>query len=161
MSVFPDTTQTVVTIIRTKYRTTDYWKEVRKCGLMWRLKLDTEEQETKLDGSEFQSGITSTKKRGFKWIGFSQRNEKCCAVVETGGSVKVLLIYGFLPIYKHTLDLCELLQYVKKACPLPKGTYEGSRSHKIPMDIPSVSWPKSAGREIKTIQKILVATCSN
>lgn len=79
----------------------------------------------------------------------------------TGGSVKVLLIYGFLPIYKHTLDLCELLQYVKKACPLPKGTYEGSRSHKIPMDIPSVSWPKSAGREIKTIQKILVATCSN
>ena len=34
------------------------------------LKLDTEEQETKLDGSGFQ---TST---GFKLIGFSQRNEK-------------------------------------------------------------------------------------
>ena len=79
----------------------------------------------------------------------------------TGGSVKVSLMYGFLPIYKHTSDLCQLLQYVKKTCPLPKGIYEGAWNRTIPMDIPGVSWPKSAGREIKTIQKILVCTCSN
>ena len=45
-------------------------KTQTKCSLMRCLKLDTEEQETKLDRSEFQ---TST---GFKLIGFSQRNEK-------------------------------------------------------------------------------------
>ena len=40
-----------------------YQNEVKKCGLILRLKLDTDGQETKLEGSEFQSGITSTKKK--------------------------------------------------------------------------------------------------
>ena len=75
----------------------------------------------------------------------------------TGGTVMVSLMYGFLPIYKHTFDLCELLQYVKKTCPIPKGTYEGARNGTIPMDVPGVSWPKPAGQEIEIIQKMLCA----
>ena len=75
----------------------------------------------------------------------------------TGGSVKVSLMYGFLPIYKHTFDLCELLQYVKKNCPIPRGTYEGAGNGTIPMDVPGVSWPKSPGQEVEIIQKMLCA----
>ena len=58
----------------------------------------------------------------------------------TGGSAKVSLMYGFLPIYKHTFDLCELLQYVKKDCPVPKGILDITMDAKIPMDVPGVSW---------------------
>ena len=57
----------------------------------------------------------------------------------TGGSITVSVMYGFLPIYKHTFDLCELLQYVKKNCPIPRGTYEGAGNGTIPMDVPGVS----------------------
>ena len=57
----------------------------------------------------------------------------------TGGSVTVSLMYGFLPIYKHTFDLCELLQKVKKDCPVPKGILDVSVDTKVPMDVPKVS----------------------
>ena len=54
--------------------------------------------------------------------------------------MKVSLMYSFLPIYKHTFDLCELLQYVKKDCPVPRGILDISVDVKVPMDIPRVSW---------------------
>ena len=60
----------------------------------------------------------------------------------TGGTVKVSLMYSFLPVYKHTFDLCELLQYVKKDCPVPRGILDISVDVKVPMDIPRVSWPR-------------------
>ena len=46
-----------------KNRAIGYQNEVKKCDLILRLKFDTDRQETKLEGSEFQSGITSTKKK--------------------------------------------------------------------------------------------------
>ena len=45
-----------------------YQKEVEKWDLIRRLKLDIEELETKLEGSEFQRGITSTKKEHLKEV---------------------------------------------------------------------------------------------
>ena len=42
----------------------------------------------------------------------------------TEGSVKVSPKYGSLPINKHAFDPCKLLQYMKKTCPLPKGSVE-------------------------------------
>ena len=63
----------------------------------------------------------------------------------TGGSVKVSLMYGFLPIYKHTFDLCQLLQDVKKSCPVPKGILDVTVGTKLPMDVPGVSWPGKGG----------------
>ena len=57
----------------------------------------------------------------------------------TGGSVKVSFMYGFLPIYKHTFDICELLQKVQKDCPVPKGILDISVDAKVPRDVPKVS----------------------
>ena len=59
--------------------------------------------------------------------------------------MKVSLMYGFLPIYKHTFDLCELLQYVKKSCPIPKGILDATVDTKVPMDVPAVSWQRKGG----------------
>ena len=42
----------------------------------------------------------------------------------TKRSVKVSLKYGSLPISKHAFDPCKILQYMKKTCPLPKGSVE-------------------------------------
>ena len=60
----------------------------------------------------------------------------------TGGSVKVSLMYGFLPFYQHTFDLCELLQKVKKNCTVPRGILDITVETKISPDIPGVSWPR-------------------
>ena len=62
----------------------------------------------------------------------------------TGGSVMVSLMYGFLPIYKHTFDLrlCQLLQNVKKTCPVPKGILDVTVDTKLPMNVPAVSWQR-------------------
>ena len=60
----------------------------------------------------------------------------------TGGSVKVSLMYGFLPVYKHTFDLCELLKAVKKNCPVPRGILDIRLETKVSPDIPGVSWPR-------------------
>ena len=57
----------------------------------------------------------------------------------TGGSVTVSLMYGFLPIYKHKFDICELLQKVEKDCPVPKGILDIAVDTKVPMDIPKAS----------------------
>ena len=63
----------------------------------------------------------------------------------TGGSVKVSLMYGFLPIYKHTFDLCQLLEKVEKNCPVPKGILDITVNVKVPTDVPGVSWPRKGG----------------
>ena len=63
----------------------------------------------------------------------------------TGGSVMVSIMYGFLPIYKHTFDLCQLLQNVKKSCPVLKGILDVTVDTKLPMDVPAVSWPYKKG----------------
>ena len=71
MSVSPDTktqTQVLTSIQEHKNRAIGYQNEVKKCDLIVRLKLDTDGQETKLEGSEFQSGITSTKKEDLKEV---------------------------------------------------------------------------------------------
>ena len=57
----------------------------------------------------------------------------------TGGSVTVSLMYGFLPIYKHSFDICELLQKVEKDCPVSKGILDITVDTKVPMDIPKAS----------------------
>ena len=51
-----------------KNRAIGYQNEVKKCDLILRLKVDTDRQETKLEGSEFQSGITSTIKEDLKEV---------------------------------------------------------------------------------------------
>jgi len=56
--------------------------------------------------------------------------------------VKVSIMYGFLPIYKLTFDLCELLQDVKKSCPVPKGILNATVDTKVLMDVPAVSWQR-------------------
>ena len=52
--------------------------------------------------------------------------------------MKVSLMYGFLPIYKHTFDLCQLLQDVKKSCPVPKGILDATVDTEVPMNVPAV-----------------------
>ena len=49
-----------------KHRAIGYQKEVKTCDLILHLKFDTDVQETKFEGREFQSGITSTKKEDLK-----------------------------------------------------------------------------------------------
>ena len=65
MSVSPDAKNTK-TQTEVLTRAIGYQKEVKKCDLILHLKFDTDVQETKLEGSEFQSGITSTKKEDLK-----------------------------------------------------------------------------------------------
>ena len=59
----------------------------------------------------------------------------------TGGSVKVSLMYkGFVPIHtEHTFDLCELLQDMKKSCPVPKGIFDVTMDIEVPKDVLAVS----------------------
>ena len=54
----------------------------------------------------------------------------------------VSIMYGFLPIYKHTFDLCQLLQNVEKSCPVPKGILDVTVDTKLPMNVPAVSWQR-------------------
>ena len=55
--------------------------------------------------------------------------------------MKVSLMYkGFLPIHtEYTFDLCELLQDMKKSCPVPKGIFDITMDTKVPMDVLAVS----------------------
>jgi len=58
----------------------------------------------------------------------------------TGGSVKLSLKYGFLPVYDHTFDLCNLLTEVHKTCPIQQGiTTISVETQELPTDIPKVS----------------------
>ena len=68
INVSPDTNKQTKTYKKQKYRVIHYQNEVEKCDLIRRLKLDIEELETKLEGSEFHSGITSTKKEHLKEV---------------------------------------------------------------------------------------------
>ena len=85
INVSPDTNKQTKTYKKQKYRVIHYQNEVEKCDLIRRLKLDIEELETKLEGREFHSGITSAKKRTFKRSSLNQRNEKYFVVMETRG----------------------------------------------------------------------------
>ena len=58
----------------------------------------------------------------------------------TGGSVKVSVVYNsILPLYKHTFDLCELLQNTKKSCPVPKGIFDITVDTKVSKNVLAVS----------------------
>ena len=60
--------------------------------------------------------------------------------VVTGGSVNVSVVYNnILPIYKHTFDLCELVQDTKKSCPVPKGIFDITVDTKVPKGVYAVS----------------------
>jgi len=54
--------------------------------------------------------------------------------------VKLSLKYGFLPVYDHTFDLCNLLTEVHKTCPIQQGiTTISVETQELPTDIPKVS----------------------
>ena len=76
----------------------------------------------------------------------------------TGGSVKVSLMYGFLPIYKHTFDLCQLLEKVEKNCPVPKGILDITVNVKVPTDVPGGDY---SGKAIATDQNNQEIFCIN
>ena len=54
--------------------------------------------------------------------------------------MKVLLVYNsILPVYKHTFELCELVQDMRKSCPVPKGILNITVDKKVPMHVLAVS----------------------
>ena len=57
----------------------------------------------------------------------------------TGGSIKVELKYGIIPVYSETLNLCDTLKAAGKACPVEAGLQSASITEDIPSDIPGVS----------------------
>lgn len=82
---------------------------------------------------------------GWKWKGMNPDLDMYISNViadekVTGGSVKLSLKYGFLPVYDHTFDLCNLLTEVHKTCPIQQGiTTISVETQELPTDIPKVS----------------------
>ena len=64
----------------------------------------------------------------------------------TGGSIKVAVKYGFIPIYSGTLDLCDEFSKVGLKCPLSQGNHTIDLKETIPNDVPHVSYEKIFAR---------------
>jgi len=56
--------------------------------------------------------------------------------LRNGSTVDVILKYGFITLYKNTLDLCENAGQIDMKCPVRAGEYVLSKSVDIPKQIP-------------------------
>ena len=58
----------------------------------------------------------------------------------TGGSIKVAVKYGIIPIYSSTFELCGEVPKVDLTCPLSKGNHTIDLKETIPSEVPDVSY---------------------
>ncbi|KAK9476085.1 ML domain-containing protein [Lipomyces japonicus] len=56
--------------------------------------------------------------------------------ISEGAFVEVEVRYGFIRLVKETIDLCEQLEKVDKACPLEKGVIKFEKTVELPDEIP-------------------------
>lgn len=57
--------------------------------------------------------------------------------VLTDGEVKLKVVYGSLPIFDKSLDLCGLAEKANITCPIKPGEYNATIKAIIPEDVPS------------------------
>ena len=57
----------------------------------------------------------------------------------TGGSAKVEVKFGIIPVYSGTYDLCTILERGGINCPVDEGIHTATVTETVPGELPSVS----------------------